>query len=390
MPSLVDMADLLERLESKVLHVNPVSCVKVRHRNANCTRCADACPSGAISVSDNVIHIEANKCLSCGSCAVVCPTDAIEFMRPTYEEFKQDMRKSIQALDNEPVIVCARAAAHNVAHVDKVCQVPCISRIDTAVLLDAAVQGATKVTIVDAHCATCKMKHAAKNYQAVEDETRELLRAWQNPMQIVRTQEVPLNALPEDEVSARGGVSRRGFFTDVKSSVKSAASEAISVTIENEIGAKKEHETIHSQLRIRDNGRLAQADMPRHNDIMEDLFELGEPMRDTTITSSHWGNLIFDPDECNLCGICATFCPNAALTRVLAEVDESVPAFRRSKIEKLECLEFRLADCVACHLCESVCMHHAITISDEIACDDILEFEPRELRGSMKRQQRLW
>ncbi len=390
MPSLAGMADLLERLESKVLHVNPVSCVKVRHRNANCTRCADACPSGAISVANNVVNIEAQKCLSCGSCAVVCPTDAIEFMRPTYEELKHRIHTSVKELHGEPVVVCARAAAHNVAHADKVVQVPCISRIDTATLLEAAVAGASKITIVDANCSTCKLKRAARNFQEVEREITDLLCAWNNSMEIIRTCEVPLDAQPEDEVTARGGVSRRGFFTDMKASVKSAASEALTVTIENEIGAKKEHESISSQLRIRDNGRLAQVSMPRHEDIMEDLFELGEPVSGTTIMSTHWGSLIFDPDKCNMCGICATFCPDAALSRVVASPDESVPAFRRSKIEKLECLEFRLADCVACHLCESVCMHHAITISDEIECDDILEFEPRELRGSMKRQQRMW
>ena len=390
MSSIVNMVDVLKRLESKVLHVNPVACVKVRHRNANCTRCSDACPSGAISVANNVINIDATKCIACGSCAVVCPTDAIEFMKPTYNQLNQEIRASMEALDGEPVIICARAAAHNVANVDKVVTVPCISRVDMAVLLNAAKEGATKITIVDAQCATCKFKRAAKNYAEVDREAREILAAWDSPMEIVRSQEVPYAAQPEDIREARGGVSRRAFFTNAKSSVKTAASEALTVTLENEMGIKEEKESIHSQLRIGDNGRIAQAEMPRHEDIMEDLFEMGEPGEGTSITSSHWGDIIFNADECNLCGICATFCPNGALTRVLAPPDEKKPVFKRSQLEKLDCIEFRMADCVACHLCESVCMRHAITISDQINCDQILEFEPRELRGSMKRQQRMW
>ena len=51
MPSVMDMVEIMERLESKALHVDPAHCVKIRNRNASCSRCADACPSGAIALA---------------------------------------------------------------------------------------------------------------------------------------------------------------------------------------------------------------------------------------------------------------------------------------------------------------------------------------------------
>ena len=42
-----------------------------------CTKCTTVCSFDAISVSDNLARIDISKCKSCGLCAVVCPTGAI-------------------------------------------------------------------------------------------------------------------------------------------------------------------------------------------------------------------------------------------------------------------------------------------------------------------------
>ena len=42
-----------------------------------CTKCTTVCNFDAIHVEDNLARIDANKCKSCGLCAVVCPTGAI-------------------------------------------------------------------------------------------------------------------------------------------------------------------------------------------------------------------------------------------------------------------------------------------------------------------------
>ena len=43
----------------------------------SCGTCAGVCPVGAISEGDGKYVIDANACLDCGSCAGACPTEAI-------------------------------------------------------------------------------------------------------------------------------------------------------------------------------------------------------------------------------------------------------------------------------------------------------------------------
>ncbi|MEF9971392.1 MAG: 4Fe-4S binding protein [Oscillospiraceae bacterium] len=43
----------------------------------SCGSCADACPSGAITLGDSQYEINQDTCISCGACIDTCPTGAI-------------------------------------------------------------------------------------------------------------------------------------------------------------------------------------------------------------------------------------------------------------------------------------------------------------------------
>ena len=43
-----------------------------------CRKCEKTCPHGAVTVENNLAHIDYSKCTSCGACAEVCPTGCIK------------------------------------------------------------------------------------------------------------------------------------------------------------------------------------------------------------------------------------------------------------------------------------------------------------------------
>ncbi len=388
MPSIVDMMDILGRLESKALHVEPTRCVKVRNRNASCTRCAEACTSGAISVESNVIDINAEKCTGCGTCTSVCPTSAILCDKPSDAQLATDLERSIGAADGEAVIVCGKAAAHRAADVDKVAEVLCLGRVDVASLIKAVSLGARRITLVDGGCATCKFRSAVPFMDAALEEANDLLFAWESDARVVRTDAVPSAVRAQEPTQALGGVSRRGFFTGMKSRAKAIAAEAASYELEKELGIKRESATLREALKVGEDGCLPHGPIPRHDDLLESLFSIGEAGEGHTLHTRQWASVSVDPKSCDNCSLCVTFCPTGALTKVMKEPDRKPPRSprRTNRSKEVDHLEFRLCDCVGCGLCSDVCPGDALAVSHEIGASRVFDLEPCRICGEKKRR----
>lgn len=58
------------------------ACVRRRFRHASCCACADVCPVQAFSFTDADISVDENRCIECGDCLFVCPTEAITGITP--------------------------------------------------------------------------------------------------------------------------------------------------------------------------------------------------------------------------------------------------------------------------------------------------------------------
>ncbi|NTU89680.1 MAG: 4Fe-4S binding protein, partial [Actinobacteria bacterium] len=169
MPKLGSVIEVLGRIESLDITVHSERCAVVRNRNATCTKCADACTSGAIKIQDNEMVITPDLCIGCGTCATVCPTCALEAHRPNDAELMHYAHRSMEANDGHVVFACRKATQANKNAYDKsgLVEVACLVRIEETALICLVGDGVTSITLVRGTCADCPIRTGLKSAELV-------------------------------------------------------------------------------------------------------------------------------------------------------------------------------------------------------------------------------
>lgn len=67
-------------------------CAHSRAGQVGCSRCLDACPTGAITPAGDHVAIDPMICAGCGACAALCPSTAITAEDPSLGEFVKRMQ----------------------------------------------------------------------------------------------------------------------------------------------------------------------------------------------------------------------------------------------------------------------------------------------------------
>lgn len=363
MANLNDIAALADSLEKPRIAVVQERCVRVRNRHASCSRCLDICPAGALAIEGNKISYSASACVGCGTCAALCPTEALQPLSPTDGALEADSARAAAGAEGQVIIACARIVAKRGGDPDRYTEVPCLGRIDEAFLLSAAAQGAPRITLVDGDCATCRYGPcgAAAGEGAADGES--IIESCGQAPHIRRMTGFPPEAQLE-EPRGRFGTDRRGFFSETAAAVKETTLAAARTTLDQKLGPAVREEGLGSRLRATAKGTLPQFPMARRDRALDAIDALGMPAG-PTVGRRLFGTVAIDTGACNGCGMCAIFCPSGALRRVDGEDGK-----------KLVALEFLACECVGCSLCADVCWKDCLTLSPEVAPGQLLSFDP--------------
>ncbi|MDQ2083946.1 4Fe-4S binding protein [Xanthobacteraceae bacterium Astr-EGSB] len=350
MPSKLDiLVSACATLGRRGLAVRNELCLRARHRASDCERCSESCPAGAIAVVEGVVLSPA-LCNGCGACATLCPSGALTACEPSDAQLRFAILRHVK---NSGVVAFA-CETYLAAHVEdrpKVVAVPCIARLDESILLDAVVAGASHVGLVDAACADCPQAKLHRTAATVVNRLNKLLSAWSHRAAVEFVADLSGSKPLVGDTPRPTGVSRRAFFTALRSSKAKASRPG-------------PPETSEAGGAVIPKGGQPKEVPDRRRRIMASLRRLGPATGTASLDGSVWATMTVSAG-CNGCGICVAACPTAAL-----DAKDEDGAWR---------LSFLVANCIRCGLCASLCVTKALRIDAETSIDSALDATPRVL-----------
>lgn len=331
-------------------------CAKVRNRNVECLKCAEACTSGCISVVDGELSIDASKCVGCGTCATVCPTCALEARMPCDAELAAACEAATR--DGACVVACEPllAAANSLIDEDAVAHVACLGRVDESLVAQTAAAGASEVVLACGPCAACAQRHGLATANLVAETANDLISAFGGQARISVREGLPAQLFESEGVAAQfaeklEALRQRGCACAPLSAEGAAAGKAGGVASSEggELAASAQPGFVLPHV-MRD-GTLPHFLPERRERLLNALSEIGEPQR--PVNNRLWGAVVIDGRRCSSCRMCATFCPTGAIRKF----DNDDGTFGVMHFP---------GDCVKCGSCRDICPEDAILLLDEV------------------------
>jgi formate hydrogenlyase subunit 6/NADH:ubiquinone oxidoreductase subunit I len=343
------------------ISVQAEQCLNARHKEAGCRRCAEACPTQAITLqnqNDRSPHgpllpqFNAEQCVHCGLCLHACPTDVFSQSDPPEVKLAQ----TISNLPDVPVaLICSQHPdpATTAAPVTAIVRHQrCLAALSLSHLIDLSHNGQRDLWLDDTPCAGCPIGHVRPLIVHTATATNRLLHAFDRPSAI----HTPLSQ--PDMLAAEAGpkplfegnqpkLSRRGLFNALGKIAHPTTPNTESST----------------QTRISSPVPVSQR-LPHHlpasrQRLCQQLAYLGNPVEEPLETAElPWANVKIDANACSACRLCARFCPTEAL-HFVADADRFG-------------LSFKPVICIDCGICAIVCPEDAVSFSTELAPVDLI------------------
>ncbi len=287
----------------------PLLCAHSRASQSGCSRCLDACPTGAIQPNGDHVTIDPMICAGCGACSSLCPSGAISYDAPPVDltiRRTQTLSRAyaeaggtnqhllvVNPQGSEMIRMAARFGAGLPAHVIPL-EISALAAFGHAEIMAASAAGFAQVTILLAQ---------GVDVDVISHEVA-LAEALGATVSVLDTQD------PD-------------AMTDA---LYSAAPSAASVPPVRPMGTRRQ---VTRQAAVALNPGVETLPLPEN---------------------APYGAVLVDTDACTLCLSCVSLCPSGALGD-----NPDLPQLR-----------FQEDACLQCGICASTCPEKAITLAPQM------------------------
>ncbi len=296
---------------SPTIDVVNESCLRRRLNTCDCTLCTENCLTQAISISKQGIYLDHDKCIGCGRCTAVCPSELFTFSG-------YDLYETLLAIraDDNAVISCFRHASSYPAALF----IPCFATLSTEALLLISLMRKGKTYLNAINCTNCI------NNQYIDSLIKNIDRIEQI-LEDVHTLNI-VAVTNEEQLPTSSGEGRRYYL-------KSLASDIASFAKTQHLNLFNVEKPPPPTRRVvpRKTTSLQQVLQSTRLPAAEVLLELCRPtlLIETTCTScprcvamcptgaltmskkENHKQLAYNPDKCSSCNLCTMFCKEGAL-----------------------------------------------------------------------------
>lgn len=320
---LVEMKGEFEK--PRYFNYNQSICAHSRSKLSGCSRCIDACATGAIVSNGEGISVDPFLCQGCGSCATVCPSGAMSYAYPRPSNAIDRTRAQLKESGARVVLLHAEEHEELIGatslHADILAlQVEEVSAFGADYWLTMLAGQASRILLLTDAASDDPSRHAMQGQIALVNELLAGLGITEEPV-----------ALLGSDVLADGDTSSALAPQVWQNSVL---------------------------------GTLKPAEFETHNDkrqtirlALDALSEQLSPAKAVVPLKegAPFGQIIVNQQACTLCMGCVSTCPAKALLD-----GQDTPALR-----------FVEANCLQCGLCETACPESAISLQPQYTWDSI-------------------